>query len=375
MNPKTAKTALLVVILLASSAGYLWHLQLYSREERTLRTVASSGYDTLEPAERGYSSRTRAYTDNVTLTFRATGNVTVTFLKFVDDGEGGLDEVPVQTLTAKTLENYTFSGYDRVGIGLDPAGNRSVGIYVEIIKPRWISTKTHIEEAAPYGYISSAGLLFVGSWLLLEALWSAYAAGTRPEPKRDGRISQTRHRLLRLLGLISPLPAAIILYWIGFVTIGAVFFDRSPAPYESLLAWLLATLARTGIALYATALALGRPLERTLTKRNLFLAFFLVGPAYPLTQMTLINLIAIETWTKSLDPLLLTWLLQPVQEAVRAWFTSMGHSYEFYLSVYFAALDPLVVDLPRLLALILVNRRFRPGARSPEEARDQHLNI
>jgi len=53
----------------------------------------------------------------------------------------------------------------------------------------------------------------------------------------------------------------------------------------------------------------------------------------------------------------------------------MGHSYEFYLSVYFAALDPLIVDLPRLLALILVNRRFGPGARSSEEARDPHLNI
>ncbi|GAG45237.1 unnamed protein product, partial [marine sediment metagenome] len=46
--PKTAKTALLAVILLASSAGYLWHLQLYSREERTLRTVEYTEHDTLE---------------------------------------------------------------------------------------------------------------------------------------------------------------------------------------------------------------------------------------------------------------------------------------------------------------------------------------
>ena len=355
MTPKTAKTALLAVILLASSAGYLWHLQLWSREERTLRTVASSGYDTLDPGGRGYSFGSRAYADNVTLTFRATGNVTVTFLKWVDDGEGGLVEVPVRTLTAETLENYTFSGYDRVGVGLDPAGNESVGIYVEIIKPRWETHKTHLEEAAPYGYVSSAGLLFVGSWLLLERLWRAYAAEPRFGYERDGRISRTRRRLPRPLGLISPLPAAIILYWIGFIAIGGVFYDKSPAPYESLLAWLLTTLARTGIALYATALALGRPLGQTLTKRNLFLAFFLVGPALPLTQMTLINLTAVTIWTKSLDPFLLTWLLEPVQEAVRAWFTSMGHSYEFYLSVYFAALDPLIVDLPRLLALILVN--------------------
>ena len=375
MDPRANKTVILAAILLASSAGYLWHFHLYSREERTLRTVASSGYDTLESTERGYSSRTRAYADNVTLTFRATGNVTVTFLRFVDDGEGGLEEVPVTTLTAKTLENYTFSGYEHVGIGLDPAGNESVGIYVEIIKPRWVSTKTHVEEAAPYGYISSAGLLFVGSWLLLEALWRAYTAGTRPGTRREGRIPPTRNRLLRLLGLISPLPAAIILYWIGFVAFGAVFFDRSPAPHESLPAWLIATLARTGIALYATALALGRPPGQTLTKRNLLLAYFLVGPAHPLTQMTLVNLTATETWTKSLDPLMLTWLLRPVQEAVRAWLASMGLSYEFFLTVYFAALEPLIVDLPRLMVLMFINWLFGPGSGSPGEARDQHLNI
>ena len=292
MNPKTA---LLIVVLLASSAGYLWHLQLSFREERTLRTVASSGYDTLEPGGRGYSFRTRAYADNVTLTFRATGNVTVTFLKWVDDGEGGRDDVPVRTLTAKTLVNYTFSGYDRVGIGLDPAGNKSVGIYVEIIKPRWETHKTHLEEAAPYGYVSSAGLLFVGSWILLETLWWTYTTRIRSALRGRGRISPIRRRILRPLGLISPLPAAIVLYWMGFIAFGAVFFDRSPAPYESLLAWLLTTLARTGIALSATALALGRPLEQTLTKRNLFLAFFLVGPAHPLTEMTLINLTATTT--------------------------------------------------------------------------------
>ncbi|MBC8223862.1 hypothetical protein H8E65_04685 [Candidatus Bathyarchaeota archaeon] len=357
MDPKTAKTALLVVVLLVSSAGYLWHLRLYSREERSLRMVASSGYDTLEPPEKGYGFRSRAYADNVTLTFSATGDVTVTFLKWVDDGEGGLIEVPVRALTAKTLENYTFSGYEFVSIGLKPAGNSSVGIYFEIIKPRWETHKTHLEEATHYGYISSAGLLFVGSWLLLEALWWTYTTRIRSALRGRGRISQTRHRLLRL---ISPLPAAIILYWIGFITFGAVFYDRSPAPYESLLAWLLVTLVRTGIGLYATALARGRPLEQTLTKRNLLLAFFLVGPAHPLTQMTLINLTAITTWTKSLDPFLFTWLLQPVQEAVRAWFTSMGHSYEFFLSVYFAALDPFIVDLPRLLALILVNSVREP---------------
>jgi len=51
LNPRTIKTALLAVILLASSAGYLWHLQLYSREERTLRTVASSEYDPPEHSD------------------------------------------------------------------------------------------------------------------------------------------------------------------------------------------------------------------------------------------------------------------------------------------------------------------------------------
>jgi len=372
MDNRAVKTTLLAVILLASSAGYLWHLQLYSREERTLRTVASSGYDTLEPPEKGYGFRTRAYADNVTLTFRATGNVTVTFLKWVDDGEGGLIEVPVRTLTAKTLDNYTFSGYEHVSVGLKPAGNSSVDIYFEIIKPRWETHKTHLEETASYGFLSSAGLLFVGSWLLLEALWLTYTNRIRPALRGRGRTSLTRRRTLRLL---SPLLATIILYQIGFWTFGLTFFEKNPASPQSVAAWLLAALARTGIALYATSLALRRPLGQTLTKRNLFLAFFLVGPAHPLTQMTLINLTAKTGWTRSLDPFMLTGLLQPIQEALKSWFTAMGLTYATFLIVYFLALDPLIIELPRLTALILVNKRLGHGERSPKENQNTHLNI
>jgi len=372
MDNRAVTTTLLAVMLLASSAGYWWHLQLYAREERTLQMVAYSGYDTLEPVERGYGFTSRAYTENVTLTFRATGNVTVTLLKFIDNGEGGLDEVPVETLTAKALSNYTFSGYEHVGIGLKPAGDRRVGIYIEIIKPHWVVRKTHLEEAEPYGYLSSTGLLFTGTWLLLEALWRTYTTRIRPAFRGVGRISQTRHRLLRLL---SPLPATIVLYWIGFSFFTAVIFDRSPTVYQSLVTWLLAALVRTGIALYATAFTLGKPLGQTLTKRNLFLAFFLVGPAHILTQMTLVNLTVTTTWPQSLTPLMLIGLLQPIQEAVKTWFTSMGYPYSFYLTVYFTTLDPLIVDLPRLLALILINRYLGPRGWSPSPPPEPRLSI
>jgi len=334
--------------------------------------VDHSEYETLEPIENGYSSRSRAYPDNVTLTLRASGNVTVTFLQFVDDGEGGLDEIPVQTFTTQRLDNHTFTGFDYVGFGLDPAGNSSVDIYVEIIKPRWETHKTHVEEAAPYGYISSAGFLFVGSWLFLEALWWTYTTRVRPAFGGGGRISLTRHRAFRLL---SPLLATIILYQIGFWTFGAVFFDRSPSMPQSVAAWLLAALVRTGVAIYATALALRRPLGRVLTKRNLFLAFFLVGPAHPLTQMTLLNLTVITTWPKNLNALMLTGLLQPIQDAVKSWFAAMGLPYTTFLTIYFLALDPLLVELPRLITIILVNIRIGHGERSPKENQNTHLNI
>lgn len=293
----------------------------------------------------------------------------MTFLKFVDDGEGGLNEVPVQTLTAKALNNYTFSGYEYVGVGLKPAGDRRVGIYFEIIKPHWVTRKTHLEEAAPYGYLSSAGLLSTGSWLLLEALWRTYTKRIRPAFRGASRISLTGHRLLRLL---SPLPATIVLYGIGFSAFGAIFFDKSPTAYQSIATWLLVTLNRTGIALYITAFALGSSLGRTITKRNLFLAFLLVGPAHVLTQMTLVNLTAGNTWTQSLTPLMLTGLIQPIQEAISAWFTSMGYSYKFYLSVYFTALEPLIVDLPRLLALILINRHLGTQRKPPSSLPEPH---
>lgn len=197
MDNRAVTTALLAVILLASSVGYWWHLQLYAREERTLQMVEYSGYDTLEPVERGYGFTSWAYTENVTLTFRATGNVTLTFLKFVNDGEGGLDEVPIEAITAKALSNYTFGGYEHVGFGLKSAGDGRVGIYIKIIKPHWVTCKTHLEEAAPYGYLFSTGLLFNGSWLLPEALWWAYNTRILSAFRGAGHISLTARAYTR----------------------------------------------------------------------------------------------------------------------------------------------------------------------------------
>jgi hypothetical protein len=228
-----------------------------------------------------------------------------------------------------------------------------------------------LEEAAPYGYISSAGFLFVGSWLFLEALWWTYTTRVRPAFRVGGRISLTRHRAFRLL---SPLLATIILYQIGFWTFGAVFFERNPSMPQSTAAWLLAALARTGVAIYATALALRKPLEQVFTKRNLFLAFFLIGPAHPLTQMTLLNLTVVTTWPSSLNALMLTGLLQPIQDAIKSLFETMGLPYTTFLIFYILALDPLLVELPRLITLILVNTHIGHGERPPKENQNTHLN-
>jgi len=143
---------------------------------------------------------------------------------------------------------------------------------------------------------------------------------------------------------------------------------------QSVAAWLLAALVRTGVAIYAAALALRRPLGRVITKRNLFLAFFLIGPAHPLTQMTLLNLTVVTTWPRNLNALMLTGLLQPIRDAVKSWFEAIGFPYTTYLIVYLLALDPLLVELPRLITLILVNMRIGHGERSPKESQNTHLN-
>ena len=48
-------------------------------------------------------------------------------------------------------------------------------------------------------------------------------------------------------------------------------------------------------------------------------------------------------------------------EAINGWFTAQGYSYETYLTALFLAIMPLLIELPRLLAFILMSRHIAKG--------------
>jgi len=360
------KITLFALLMLSTAAGYWRYLDLSGREVRELRIVDQSEYMTLERFEHGYSYSSSAKNDNLTLTVRATEEVIIVFVRYVE-AEEGLEPIIVETHRTKVLTNHTFGGYPKVGFMINlPEGVERAGAYVEVIKPRWVTRKTHLEEAAPVGYLSTAGSMLTASWLLLEAAWWVIRNRIHPAWKATVEPRVAQRRIFRV---ISPIPLSFVLFQIDFWTFG-FFFDPYRNPPHALIvvvAWFLLAMVRAGAGIYVSSLVLGIPLRRALSKRSLFMAYYLVGLPLVTTQMTVFHASGIDGWYDSLTPFMPLGYLEPIMEAIKGWITVQGFSYETYLTALFLAIMPFLTELPRLLAFILMSRH--PATGEPSDSR------
>jgi len=360
------KITFLVLITFLSAAGYWRYLDLSGREVRELRIVDQSEYMTLERPEHRYSYCNSAKDDNFTLTVRAIEEVFIVFVRYVE-AEEGLEPTIVETHRTKALTIHTFGGYQRTGfmIGL-PEGVEKTGAYVEVVKPRWVTWRPHLEEAAPVGYLSTAGGMFTASWLLLEAAWRVIRNRVHPAEKATAGPRVAHHRIF----ILSPILLSFVLYQIDFWVFGSLFdpYRNPPNALIVVAAWFLIAMLRGGAGVYVTSLVLGVPLRRALSKTSLFLAYYLVGIPLVTTQMTVFHVSGIDGWYDSLTPFMPLSYLDPVLEAIHGWFTAQGYSYETYLTALSLAIMPLLVELPRLLAFTLMSRHLAEG--EPSDSRN-----
>lgn len=182
-----------------------------------------------------------------------------------------------------------------------PEGVERAGAYIEVIKPRWVTRKTHLEEAAPLGYLSTAGGMLTASWLLLESAWWVIRNRINPAWKATAEPRVAHRRILRI---IFPIPLSFVLFQIDFWAFG-FFFDPYRNPPHALIvvaAWILLTLVRAGAGICVSSLVLGIPLRKGLSKRSLFLAYYLVGLPLVTTEMTVFHASGIDGWHDSLTP-------------------------------------------------------------------------
>lgn len=82
------KITLFALLTLSTAAGYWRYLDLSGREVRELRIIDQSEYMTLKRAEHSYSYSSSAKDDNFTLTVRATEEVIIVFVRYVEAEEG-----------------------------------------------------------------------------------------------------------------------------------------------------------------------------------------------------------------------------------------------------------------------------------------------
>lgn len=168
-----------------------------------------------------------------------------------------------------------------------------------------------------------------------------------------------RRLVVSLLRALSPVFFSLLLFQIDYLGFGMLFFERNPPVWEVVPAWFILTLIRAGIGVLTASLVLSIPRGTALTKRSLYLGYFLVGPPLYVTSMTIMVAMNLPVFPDRLHYLLPTQFLGLFQEPLKSWFTAHGFSYETFLRVYFSWVAPFIAELPRLLLLTLAIRVLR----------------
>ena len=161
---------------------------------------------------------------------------------------------------------------------------------------------------------------------------------------------------LWLLRILLPIPLALLIYRIDSLGLGYIL-DTMIIP-EIPIVWLLITVFRTGVGILLLYIFSDLILKTCLDRKRIILSFISVGlPLYG----TWLLMMAITSpfdqppgthkWLYWLSP---GPILDSIREPIYTWFTTQGYSYTDFLSIYFTWIEPLVVDLPRVLLLILL---------------------
>ena len=168
-----------------------------------------------------------------------------------------------------------------------------------------------------------------------------------------------RSILVIMLRALSPIVFSLLLYQIDFWGFAMLFFEKNPPVWEVVPVWFILTMFRAGIGVLTASLVLSLQRKAVLTKRNLAICYFIVGPPIYTTSMTIMKIMNLSVFPECLKHLLPTHFLGLFQEPIKRWFTAQVFSYETYLRVYFYLVEHFIAELPRLLLLILIIRALR----------------
>jgi hypothetical protein len=186
-------------------------------------------------------------------------------------------------------------------------------------------------------------------WILLrmiEYLLKCYRSG--------GSLMNMRVLVVWLLRIVLPIPIALFIYRVDALG-GGNLIDRGSNNVGWLTIWALMIVFRTGVGIFLLRLFQGVPLGEPIDRRSVLLSGLIIG--LPLYYTWIIMSIVLAPYAPS-HAGTLTWLspgplLDYIRELLRTRYFE-GYTHIEFIMIYFTWIEPLLVELPRILLLILL---------------------
>jgi len=173
-NPQMLKFAILTLLALSASIGYWKYLDLYRIEETEIQLMDKSYPKRVFEKTGGAGMLSRVYKGRVTISLTASRPVMVDFKEAIMTN--GARYRTVESHITDHIANLTFEGpeYVAVEVGMLEDYDEVTVWSMRIVGPVEETYRPHEELAVAIGYLSVVVWLFVGSLIVLEAVWSIY---------------------------------------------------------------------------------------------------------------------------------------------------------------------------------------------------------
>jgi len=351
-SAKLLKTTIFLLLTLLSILGYNRFLDLYSVEELLMvKEYHAGGTTWLDNDHPTYM--TAVYKGEVQVSVNATEKIRVSFLEAIKTRKSFRFKT-IETVVTDRLQNKYFNGYDYVAIKLKRLSLNTVEFYHDFIGLREYTNRPLADEAVTYGYFSVFLFLLVASFLVFEGIWALSSHSNWSLPTDYGKLPRLSFPGSKYLLLVA---VSVILFQFDFWSFGFLVFERAPGFYETLLVWFIVGVARTLLCVFVASHVKGIRFMDVFGKGAFLAGYFIPGIPMLINEVCIHRILDVHVYPEALQWLVPYHIVADLTRGMaREIFGALQIPYVTYLIPYTFLIEPIFIELPRLLIYLLLLR-------------------
>jgi len=350
-HAKLVKTTIFLLLTLLSILGYNRFLDLYGVEEvMMVKEYHDGGATWLDDDHPTYM--TVVYKGEVQVTqVNATEKIRISFLEAIKTRKSFRFRT-VETVVTDRLQNKDFSGYDYVAIKLKRLSLNTVEFYHNFNGPREYTNRPLADEAVTIGFFSVFLFLLVASWFVFEGIWALSSHSNWSLPTDYGKLPRLSFPGSKYLLVVA---VSVILFQFDFWSFGFLVFERTPGFYETLLVWFIVGVMRTLLCVFVASRVKGIRFMDVFGKGAFLAGYFISGLPLIINEVCIHRILDVHVYPEALQRLVPYRIVADLTRGMaREIFGALQIPYGTYLIPYTFLIEPLIIELPRLLIYLLL---------------------